>query len=80
MDYYEWDDVLWDYVWTSEQIGSHNNWDLSFFSAFNSASPPDSGGGVYETQQIVYEDNVFFDWYVDYVRFQAIDDDVYVSN
>ena len=76
--YYEWDDVLSDYVEYEEKRGPDNNWDLSFYSEFNPPQTQDSTPGVYTSAQIVYEDDVHFDWFVDVVEFRGVDDDTYV--
>ncbi len=76
--YYEWDDVLLDYVRYEEERCPANNCDLSFYSDFTPAQTQDSGDGVYSSQQTVYEDDENFDWFVDEVEFRGVDDDTYV--
>ena len=77
--YYEWDAVLCDYVEYEEVRGPDNFWDLSFYSEFNPPQTQDSTPGVYTSAQIVYEDDVYFDWFVDVVEFRGVDDDTYVQ-
>ena len=76
--YYAWDDQAGEYVQEEEVISSENGYDLTGFSDFSPDSTSDTGGsGVYETAQIVYEDDEDFLWYVDEVYFWAIDKTVY---
>ena len=77
--YYEWDDDQLDYVEHDEERGPDNNWDLSFYSEFDPPQKQDSPAGVYTSAQIVYEDDVYFDWFVDFVEFRGVDDDTYVQ-